>query len=168
MRQAMWLGGVQHHAVNSDAFWNFFAVYPMSPGKIFAPPPAAKGTLSEAELLSRYLLPASVPIPGPNGTATTTSGQHYLLGLVEFAFGFALPPQLGRADTLAGAYVDGTSAAAARGCGLPDGAKAAARQLESDLSAISARIQAREGALAGRLPMFTQLDPQRLPFYTYT
>jgi hypothetical protein len=53
--QDMWIGDVQHHALNSDKVVNYDFVPPASPGKLFAVPPASKGVLTTASLLSMYI-----------------------------------------------------------------------------------------------------------------
>jgi hypothetical protein len=61
----MWIGGVQHHALNSNKVTNYDFVYPASPGKLFAAPPTRKGMLTTAALLSSYLVPPSALSPRP-------------------------------------------------------------------------------------------------------
>lgn len=56
----MWLGGAQHHALNTLKVQNYDAVFPAAPGRIWAAPPAEKGVLTEQELLDTYILPAKV------------------------------------------------------------------------------------------------------------
>ena len=47
-------------ACHGRRVFNFDFILPSIPGKLWAPPPADKGVLSEEELVARYLLPATV------------------------------------------------------------------------------------------------------------
>lgn len=158
----MWLPGVQQHALNSDKVSNYDAVYPAAPGKLFGAPPARKGELSEEELVSRILLPQEVAAPG----GARVSGLRYLVGLRESAFNFLVRPALKPEEQMLSAY--SSAYQPPPGCAPAADLAAAAAALHARLADVSAAIQAREAALAGRLPQFTLLDPARTPHWSYT
>jgi hypothetical protein len=160
--QVMWIGGVQHHALNANKVANYDVVYPASPGKLFAAPPARKGVLTSAALLSSYLLPPSVSTL----TNTTASGWSYFVGTQVAQFEFAIYPPLSPQDQLLNAYTYAWQPPP--GCPMAARLASAAAALNARLQNISTTIQAREAALAGALPQFTLLDPAKCPHWTFT
>ena len=138
-------------------------VYPASPGKLFAAPPARKGELNETALVTQILLPRVVPKPD----GSTGNGMSYLLrGGWELTRGFSISPRLQPAEQLLHAYT--TAWRPPPGCAVAGKLASAAAVLHARLAELSAAIQAREAGLAGTLPRFTLLDPANLPYWSYT
>lgn len=158
----MWMPGVQQHALNSNKVPQYDAVYPAAPAKLFAAPPARKGELSEEELVSKILLPMEVPMSGKG----RVSGLDYLMGSRQTAQNFLIRPALKPEEQLLNVYT--TAWQPPPGCAAAAELAAAAEELHTRLANLSAAIQAREAALAGRLPQFTLLDPANVPYWSYT
>lgn len=141
---------------------NYDIVYPASIGKLFGAPPAQKGVLTEANLLNRILLPATVAMP----TGSTISGWSYLKAASNFVLSFKVNPPLRPEQQLLHGYSYAWRPPA--GCAVGPALASAAATLRARMAHISATIQAREAALAGRLPRYTLLDPREAPYYTFT
>lgn len=162
---------------------NKTVVYPSHPGKILSAPLREKGTLTDAQLLTKYiagkgLLDHLEQIPfAPEAQAwmgnLTALGNYIdnltslpLLGAasaIDFFAGtqvlaFDFYPLLAEPESLTNAYFSDAHDPASQ---------EAALQLRSALLGLSRRIREREAATAAEAPAYTLLDPNELPFFSY-
>lgn len=134
-----------------------FHRYPSNPARVWAAPPATKGSLTQSALLNTYLLPPVMPNGKP--------GLTILMEAIDLGVAFALDPKLDRQPTVRAAYAE--EPLIASGCPGAKAAAHAAQDLAADLTAMSRSIARREKRLAGTgVPAYYLLDPKQLPSWT--
>lgn len=131
---------------------------PPTPHPSLQAAPAQKGELSEADIVSQYLLPPVSPTFPDNSTTNSTAFWSGTQGLAGF---FTLGNS---SEALANRLPRCYSSAAAEATGCPKAAAQAeaAKKLGAELELIGAAIEAREEATKDSLPQYTLLVPKNL------
>jgi hypothetical protein len=171
LAQILWIGGVQHHALNSFRILDFDLVYPSHPGKILSPLPSTKGTLTDDMVAQEYISGAALTATSAEAqVAYTNPDTIYVADMsalsigppIQFfvgtqAFAFAFYPLLQKPNRLTNIYLSD----------MEDKRSAqVALRLRQDLREIGAAIIKREEANTDS-PKYVLLDPAQLPFNLY-